>query len=314
MLALARYTLKGPYYAAAVVAVLAILSVFIPLVSSNIMGALVAMLLTFVSGGLVGLIILTQGIQSGLKAIVASILGITAIAAVVLKAPALGVSIGLVQWLPIVILAQTFRLTNSIALTLLAGVVLGSVAVVTQFLVWPNLETDLAVIVQQSLTQLSQGQMENSAELGEHIRRMVHWMILAMNGSMYVLIVLIVLLARWMQARLKDSDGFQREFLSLSLGKPAGILALIMIALSYWLVQDWLTALAILISAAFLFQGIAVVIDRFIRKSRSKGLLFALFIVLLLVVPFVGAITIVTGIVDNWLSFRRSENSGNMPD
>lgn len=314
MLALARYTLKGPYYAAAVVGVLAILSVFLPLVSSNAMGAIVAMSLTFVSGSLVGLIILTQGIQSGLKAIIVSILGITTVAAVVLKAPALGVSIGLVQWLPIVVLAQTFRLTNSLALTLLAGVVLGSVAVVAQFLIWPNLETDWAAMVQQSLTLLSQGQMENNVDLGEHIRRMVHWLILAMVGSLYVLVVLIVLLARWMQARLKDSDGFRHEFLSLSLGKPAGILALVMLALSTWLVQDWLTALAILISAAFLFQGIAVVIDRFIRKSRSKGLLFALFIVLLLIVPYVGAFTIITGILDNWLSFRKLGNSGNTPD
>ncbi len=305
MLALARYTLKGPYYAAGVVAVLAILSVFFPLVSGNpMLGAVVAMLLTYTAGALVGLIILTQGIQSGLKAIVVSILGITAVATLVLQAPGLGISIGLMQWLPIVVLAQTYKTTNSLALTLLAGVALGSTAVVTQFVVWPNLESDWAVMVQQSLANLSQGQEYSGVELGQHIRQMMHWLILALVASLYLLYVSIVMIARWMQARLAGSDGYRKEFQNLALGKPSSILAAALLGLSIWLGQDWLMSLAILVAAAFLFQGIAVVHARLLT-NRFRSMLTGLFYLLLLIIPQVMALTVIVGIIDNWLFFRK---------
>ncbi len=307
MLTLARYTLKGPYYAAAVVAVLAILSVFIPLVSgSPMLGAMAAMLLTYTAGSLVGLIILTQGVQSGLKVIVVSILGITTVSTVVLKAPELGISIGLVQWLPVVVLAQTFRATSSLALTLLAGIVLGAVAVAAQFLAWSNLEADWALMVQHSLAQLSQGQEYNGTEYGEHIRRMMHWLILALVASLYLLYVSIVMIARWMQARLADSNGYRNEFLNLALGKPASIAAVALLGLSIWLDQDWLTSLALLVSAAFLFQGIAVVHARLL-SNKFRPMLTGLFYMLLLIIPQIMALTVIAGIIDNWLFFRKRE-------
>jgi len=307
MLALARYTLKGPYYAAGVVAVLAMLSVFFPLVSGNpMLGAMVAMVLTYTAGSLVGLIILTQGIKSGLKAIVVSILAITAVAAVVIQAPGLGISIGLVQWLPIVVLAQTFRVTSSLALTLLAGVVLGAATVVVQYLAWPNLAEDWATVVQQPIMQLSQGQEYSGVELGEQIRRMMHWLVLALVGSLYIIFVAVVILARWLQARLAESSGFRREFQTLALGKPASIVATVLLGLSIWLDQDWLVSLAILVAAAFLFQGIAVVHARLL-SNKFRPMLTGLFYMLLLIIPQVMALTVITGIIDNWLFFRKRE-------
>ena len=84
LLALARYTLKGPYHASAVVGILAIAAVFFPLVSGTpMLGALVAMVLTYLSASLVGLVILTQGIQSGFKAIIVAVLGITLVATII---------------------------------------------------------------------------------------------------------------------------------------------------------------------------------------------------------------------------------------
>lgn len=307
MLALARYTLKGPYYAAVVVAVLAMLAVFFPLVSGNpMLGAMVAMLLTYTAGSLVGLIILTQGIQSGLKAIVVSILAITAVAAVVIQAPGLGISIGLVQWLPIVVLAQTYRVTNSLALTLMAGVVLGTAAVAMQFVAWPSLEEDWATMVQQPLMQLSQGQEYSGVELGEQIRRMMRWLVLALVGSLYIVFVAVVIMARWLQARLAESSGFRREFQTLALGKPASIVATVLLGLSIWLDQDWLISLAILVAAAFLFQGIAVVHSRLL-SNKFRSMLIGLFYMLLLIIPQVMALTVIAGIIDNWLFFRKRE-------
>ena len=203
MLTLAKFALKGPYYAATVVGVLAVLAVIFPLAATNpLLGAIAAVALTYMSGALVGLIILTQGIQSGMKAIVVSILGITLVATIVLKAPELGISIGLVQWLPIVVLAQTFRSTNSLAMTLIAGVALGFIAILAQLLIWPDLEASWQVVIRQSMDQVPQSEQYDSADLSEQIRVMMHWLILALVSSLYVVYVTIVLVARRMQARL----------------------------------------------------------------------------------------------------------------
>jgi len=303
MLTLARFTLKGPYYAAAIVGVLAILAVIFPLASANpLLGAIAALTLTYMSGALVGLIILTQGIQSGVKAILVSILGITLVASIALKAPELGISIGLVQWLPIVVLAQTFRTTNSLAMTLIAGVALGFIAIVAQQLIWPDLEANWQAMILQSMNQVPQGEQYSSADLSEQIRVMVHWLILALVSSLYVVYMTIVLVARRTQARLTGSDGFQREFLGLALGKPASMAALGLLALSLVLKLDWLLSLAILAAAAFLFQGIAVVHARLLRKPVLTGLYY----MLLLIVPHVMGLTMIAGILDNWLFFRKS--------
>lgn len=314
MLALAKYTLKGPYYAAGVVAVLAILSVFFPLISgSPFLGALGAMLLTYTAGSLVGLIILTQGVQSGLKAIIVSVLVVTAVAAVVLKAPGLGISIAIVQWLPVVILAQTLRVTNSLALTMLAGLIPGAIGVVVQFALWPNLEADWAAVVNQSLTQMSQGQELSQVDMGEQIRLMMHWLILMLAASLYVLYVSIVMIARWMEARVAGSDGYKKEFRGLALGKPAAMVAVVLMALSMLLNQDWIISLTIMVAVAFLFQGIAVVHARLL-SGKFRPMLTGLFYMLLLIVPQVMALTSIAGILDNWLNFRKRGNKVNPSD
>ena len=139
MLALAKYALKGPYQAATVVGILAIAAVFLPLVAGQtIISALATTALIVMAGALVGLIILTQGTASGLKAIVVSIFGITLVTTLSLGAPTLGISIALMQWLPIVILAQTLKSTKSLALMILAGLILAVVAIAIQFLIWPR--------------------------------------------------------------------------------------------------------------------------------------------------------------------------------
>ncbi|MDH5355569.1 MAG: hypothetical protein OEY09_14085, partial [Gammaproteobacteria bacterium] len=140
-----------------------------------------------------------------------------------------------------------------------------------------------------------------------------HWLIQALGASMYLLYASIVLVARWLQARVANSDGYRREFLTLSFGKPASIVAMLLVALSTWLDYDLLTSLAILILAAFLFQGIAVVHAK-ISGSKVRPMLTGLFYALLLIFPQIMAVTVLAGVIDNWLIFRKNGNIENSPD
>jgi hypothetical protein len=301
LLALARYTLKGPYQAAAIVGLLAVLAVFIPpMTGNNVIGVLLASFSMLLSCALVGLIILTQGTLSGLKAIGVSMLGITLVAWALINAPELGLWTGLVQWLPIILLSQTLRSTKSLALTVLVGVALGAIAIAVQYLLWGSMEAELITQAIQRLGEAAQQQQE----MVDRNIQILRLFVLAMVAMVYLFIMLILLVARWMQASLAGSNGFGQEFRGLVLGKSAAAFALVLMGLSFWLGQAWLVSLAFLVVIAFMFQGIAVVHCK-LGSWRQARLLLGLFYGLLLIFPQVVALTAVTGVIDNWLVFRK---------
>jgi hypothetical protein len=301
MLALARFTLKGPYQAALAVGLLAVLAVFIPPMASNsIFAVLLASLCMLLSCTLVGLIILTQGSVSGLKAIGVSMLGITLVAWIVINAPELGLWTGLVQWLPIILLTQTLRSSNSLALTMLLGLLLGAIGIAAQYLIWGSMEAEM---ITQTIQQMGQAQ-QLETEIIERNIQLVRLFVLAVVAMAYLLFMLIVMIARWMQASLAESKGFGEEFRALSLGKPAAAVALGLMLLSFGVEQTWLSSLAFLVVIAFMFQGVAVVHSKIASRKQAR-LLFGLFYTLLLVFPQVVALTAITGVIDNWLVFRK---------
>jgi hypothetical protein len=301
MLALARYTLKGPYQAAAVVGLLAVLAVFIPpMLGNSVPGVLIASLCMLLSCTLVGLIILTQGSVSGLKAIGVSVLGITLVAWVLIDSPELGLWTALVQWLPIILLSQTLRSSKSLELSMLIGIALGAIAIGVQYLIWTTMETEMIAQVLQRMGEVDQLQRE----VVERNIQLVRLFVLAMIAMAYLVLMSVLLLARWMQASIAGSNGFSEEFSRLVLGKPAAAVALVLMGLSFGLQQPWLVSLAFLVVIAFMFQGIAVVHGKF-GSHRLARLILSIFYVLLLVFPQVVALTAVTGVIDNWLVFRK---------
>lgn len=301
MLALARYTLKGPYQAAGVVGLLAVLAVFIPpMLGNSVIGVLIASICMLMSCALVGLIILTQGSASGLKAIAAAVIGIALVAWALIDAPELGLWTALVQWLPIILLSQTLRSTKSLALSMLVGIVLGAIAILAQYLVWSTMEADMIAQVLQRMgdsNDLQRDMVERNVQL-------VRLFALAMIAMAYLVLMAVLLMARWMQASIAGSTGFRDEFHSLALGKPAATVAMLLMGLSIWLNQPWLASLAFLVVIAFMFQGIAVVHGRF-GSHRMARMILSVFYVLLLVFPQVVALTALTGVIDNWLVFRK---------
>ncbi len=305
MLALAKYSLKGPYQAAAIVGMLAIGAVFLPLLAGqSFIIAIATTVLIVMASALVGLIILTQGTVSGLKSIVVSIFGITLVTTLVLKTPTLGISIGLMQWLPVVILAQTLKSTKSLTLMILAGLVLALVAIAIQFLIWPDLESRLLPIFHQSFAGLYDNPELSSEKVGKYIQLLVHWMVLLLVSTLYLLFTGILLLSRSMQARLAKSDGYKKEFHAIALGKPAALAGLALLILGSWLDQDWITSMAMAVMAAFLYQGLAVVHSK-LATSKHKTLIISIYYTLLIISPQVVAASSIGGIIDNWLIFRK---------
>ena len=302
MLTLARFTLKGPYQAATIVGLLAVLGALLPqLVAVPAAGILIGLVCMLMSCVLVGLIILTQGSINGLKAIAVSVAGITLVAWMVIKRPEVGLWTALVQWLPIILLSQTLRSSKSLSLTLLAGVALGIFGIAVQYLIWPELEQHWVALALQRMGEAGQTD-ERVAQANIAFLRQ---MIAAMVASAFLIFSVIVILSRWIQAQLAESAGFAREFQSLSLGKPAAAVALVVVTLGIWVQQAWLVSMTLLVIMAFMFQGLAVVHSK-LAQHRQRGLILGVFYFLLVVGgQIVLPLTALTGVIDNWLGFRK---------
>lgn len=310
MLALARYTLKGPYQATTVVGLLAIVAVFIvPVMGYSPVSVILAFITNLLAVVLVGLIILTQGSAAGVKVIAVSALALSLAAWMGLNSAEPGLSMALLQWLPVIILAQVLRSSNSLALTLLAGIIIGVVVIGFQFLFWTDLESNWMA----QLVQRREGEAQIASEEAEQLVQFVRLMMLLMASSLYLMYILVIFIARWLQARLADSRGFGEEFRRLALGKPAALAAIVVVPLGLMLQQAWLISFAFIVVIAFMFQGIAVVHSRLARRKQAYGLFVLFYVLLVFTWQITGILTAITGIVDNWLDFRKKpENPKNV--
>lgn len=299
MLALARYALKSPFHAATVVGLLAVLSLFVPLVS-------------VLSGAMVGLIILTQGLVPGARALLISLVGITLVSYLVTQSPVLGVTIGLVQWIPMVLLAEVLRRSRSLSITLVIGMIASLVVVAAQYLLWPDIDKMWAGLLQQMFAGAEQQAGLDGDQLQQAIAQLIHLTTLVLVAVMYSTFIGTLLAARWFQARLTESEGFRDEFYALKLGKGAAMATLLVIVASFIVSQDWLYAMLMVMLMTFLYQGLAVA-HRWSRDKRQKGWLVLLYI-LMVIFPQVLAATAVLGIIDNWVDFRSKLKSAKIED
>ncbi len=293
MLAIARYALKSPWHAATMVGALAILSLIIPLVS-------------ILSGAIVGLIILTQGLLSGTRVILVSIAGVTVVSFLMYQSWIVGISIGLVQWLPMMLLAETLRRSRSLSLTLLVGMGVALVMVVLQYALWPNSGELWTQILLEMLNAQQQAGPE-MARIEQLLEQMVHWMVIMLVAVMYATFIATLLAARWFQSRLAESHGYREDFYGIRLGQSAAILSLLLTGASMLISADWLLAMALVVLTTFLYQGLAIAHSW--SRARDKKSWLVLIYILMVIFPQVVASVAMLGMIDNWLDFRKKWNN-----
>ncbi|MBT3204174.1 MAG: DUF2232 domain-containing protein [Gammaproteobacteria bacterium] len=290
MLAIARYALKSPFHASTIVGFLAILSLFVPLVS-------------ILSGAIVGLIILTQGLLSGARALLISVVGITVVSYLVTQSPELGITIGLVQWIPIVVLAEILRRTRSMSFTLVSGMVIAMFVVLAQYIFWPDIDKLWAEYLQLMFQGVDMGQQGlEMDQIQAGMQDLVHWMVMVLVAVMYSTFIGTLMASRWFQARLAGSEGFRDEFYTIKLGRGAAIATILLAVISFMLNQDMLIAMLMVMLATFLYQGLAIV-HNWSKRSKRKGWLVLLY-VMMVIFPQVVAATAFLGVIDNWTDFR----------
>jgi len=301
MLGIARLADRGPSLAASVAAALQLGG----LLSFPFIGAFMVVPITL-SAAVVAFVVLRRGEGAALRVGGLCLVILVTVSLIMLRS-ALAIPVAaLLSWLPAIAAAIVLRRTSSLAISLLVLSVIGVASVLLLAVVtgdpeafWRDeISRMMNVLVEQGGLQLDPGQLEPATAT------MAFWMTGMAGLSLFITAFAALFTARHWQASLVNPGGFRSEFHALSLGKPAALVAIASIVLATVLGGAVSTGIAMVVGAAFVLQGLAVVHALIARRGLSGFWLFGVYA--LLVIPQTWLLLAALGLIDNQIVLRRS--------
>jgi hypothetical protein len=220
----------------------------------------------------------------------------------------------LLLWLPIWLLATLLRMSCSLALTLVGGVVLGLIVIAGQFAQSGDPVSAWRDQLEPLAAMLVEAQIVENGKQGELIDVMARWMPGVMAAGYFLQSMISLLLARWWQALLYNPGGFRSEFHQLRLPKTFAYATAVMFGLEVLLAGagDMLTRyVLILLLMGWFFQGLALVHGTVDKLKMNSGWLIGIYLLLLIALPHAVLALAMAGFTDAWFDFRarlRSED------
>jgi len=292
MRSLAGFAMRGRSQAALVAAGSAVLSLVLPLVA-------------VISSAVVALVTLRQGAREGLLVAGIAGLGSGVLAWLALGTPWPGLGFVAVLWAPLWALALVLRVTRNLALTAQGAALIGLLILLSLHLATEDPAAYWVGILEPLRASLVEGGVIAEAASQALIEGLSRWMTGAFAASLYVQFLLALLLGRWWQAVLYNPGGFGAEFRGLRLSPVLGYAALTLVGLRLWQPEaTWGYELLVLILPLLLLQGLAVVHG--VRHSVGAGVgwLVALYVLLVVAMPYAEVLVSGLGLADLWLDVR----------
>ncbi|RRQ22670.1 DUF2232 domain-containing protein [Thiohalobacter thiocyanaticus] len=296
MLALANYVMRGRLAAIAVLVASSFAALLLPPLTSP---------LAYVGGGALGLVTLRRGAGEGGIVLAGGLAGMSLLGLTLNDAPAVLALTGLIQWLPLWLVAMVLRLTVSWRRAVQAILGLGAALVLLQYLLLGDpgqwWEAQLRPVVERM--QASGGQ-----DLEAMLGRIAGWMPALIATALSIGVTLSLVLARAWQSQLYNPGGFGKEFRELRLGNSTALLTVAMVliaAATEGVLGELAGQLVWILAAGCLLQGIAVAHGIVNRLGKARGWLIAMYVLLVFVQPYSGLVLALTGLADNWLDFRQ---------
>lgn len=242
-------------------------------------------LLNLLSPVLVGLVVLRKGFQEAVQVLVWAILPIGGWALA-------GDPVPLIMLLGITGLAGLLRSSESWEFTLLAAIAVG---------VCVEIYLRLQPAVLDLIFLQMQPYLEANAIQGEQLDALRDVMTSFMGAVYMFLSIILLMLARWMQAALFNPGGFQKEFHGLRVEqKVALILVSCMMLANFEILipQTWMLYLVL----PLMFSGIALIHAVVAAKKLSSLWLAVLYA--LIVLPLIANLLVLLALLDSWYDFR----------
>ncbi len=265
-----------------------------------------------ISSAALALVALEWGLQ---RAAIVLVLSTTALFALFVLAAGVGLPLAgyesvflfaLLQWLPIVMVAQLLQQTRSLSFTLNIMVITGLVIVALSSVLVPNSaelwDRFFSWMMQGSMQQLETG----DADFGERYQAFLDVMTGVAMASLILVWTASLLLARWWQSLLDEPGGFRTEFTGLKLGKVAAVTGLALFLAMTYSKLPLMRELLLVMMSAFLFQGIATVHYLLRTLKSASGWLFFFYAGLALspLVPQVPGFLSMLGALENLIELR----------
>ncbi len=292
MLFLASFVLKGPSQAALVAASMAILGLAVPPAA-------------WISAAAIVLVTLVNGPKSGLLITGLSLLGAALFAYLIFDAPQVAIIFVLLAWLPAWLSASVLRQTVSLALSLQGLTIVGLLAVVFIYALFPN----FGEYWREPLDMLVQQLAEQSEEFTlTELKQTEDWVIGFLPGlfvgSILFGTMLSLFIGRWWQAVFFNPGGFAKEFQSLDLGKVSAVSAIAIMLAAMALGNIFSVAMVAVVFVLYGMQALSLlhaVVN--IRKINATWLI-ALYIIMFFI-PHLLLLLVFAGFVDPWLNIRQ---------
>lgn len=283
----------------------------------NMLLAMVATVLSYMSGAVIGLATLRYGVREGAIVIAgtAALAGLFTLFGVGTPLPALVFAVS--NWVPVCLLSAGLRAWNSQGAVVTAAAALCAGAVVLVHLLLPDPAAWWAARLDLVFQPLRDAAGAVDPEAAESLREVQNSLAPVMTGLVSAGfmsgLILTILMARWWHALLDNPGGFAREFRELRLGTPlAAVVAVVFIlgafanAATGGLAGD-LLVIAVTVAS---IQGLAVLHGVIAIRKASVGWLVLAYVIISILPVQAGFLLAVTGMMDNWLDFRGRAASG----
>ncbi|QTR50224.1 hypothetical protein [Candidatus Thiothrix anitrata] len=294
---MANFIMAGALQAVGFILLFSVLSLFLPL-----MGLL--------SNAAVGLITLRMGWRRGLFIALISSAVLGGLTLLMQVNPLVGFGFSMLIWLAVILLATLLGSTVSWSktLTVLLAVSVGAVLlfhmnVSDPVAFWQNQPLWMQFVEVVKNVQMMPEEM-SSSEQQKLLDNAASILSGSIAGTVSVLLILSLLIARHWQAMLYNPGGFGAEWRELQLGKPAALLMIAVITLA--LFSQQMTAINMVFAGltVFLFQGIALVHGVVALLQQHKAWLIGMYIMLFLMPAHGGILLAAFGIIDSLAGFR----------
>ena len=259
----------------------------------------------WISAAAVVLVTLVNGPRSGLITTAMSLVGAAIFAFLIFSAPEVAVIFVLIAWLPAWLIATVLRQTVSLAFSLQILTVMGLLAVVMLYVLYPNIgelwREPLDIMVKQLAEQSTDFTL---AELKQTEDWIIEFLPGLFASSIMFGTMLSLFLGRWWQAVLYNPGGFGKEFRSLNLGKVSALCAMALMLIAAILDSVFAVAMVTVVFVLYGIQSLSLLHAAIEIRKVNAAWLFLIYLIMFFV-PHVLLLLMLASFADPWLDIRQ---------
>lgn len=257
------------------------------------------------SSAVVALVVLRKGVQEGLLVAVLGGMALAILGLLIFGQPMSLAIVGLLLWLPMLVLGEVLRATRSLRLVVEVAVVLGALLIGVQYLALNDVTQFWSGILDEYSVQMMDANVVSEVDRKSMVEEMAPWMAGGMGAAWFLQLVLSLFLARSWQAGLYNPGGFAEELRQLRLGRWLLILVpVLLVTGSLSNAPGLAVQFALVGMTAFFLQGVALVHGLVREFKANQGWLIGFYVLLVIGMPASFTAVSAAGFADGWLNFR----------